>query len=123
MPTFERRVILRRFVHADDADAARISAHQGVHIATGFVAQPYTITEAVEVERTTVCPYLHAGESDHLWQVSIEVRAQLCTADAVSASEAAHQLITVDDTAARSDAFEFEIDPATRGEHLLRSAC
>ncbi|CPW67015.1 Uncharacterised protein [Mycobacteroides abscessus subsp. bolletii] len=73
------------------------------------VSEPFVIVESAAVEHTAVYPYLHAGEDNDLWQVSITVNTRLRAADACAASEAAHQLITVDPAWARTDAFEFEI--------------
>lgn len=122
MPTFRRLVTLHRFVHALDADSAHQIAHQGMQIVGNQISEQFAIVETAIIERTAVYPYLHAGEDDDLWQVSIEVGVRLRTATARAATEAAHQLVTVDPAATRDDAFEFEIKVFEGDEHPMKKA-
>lgn len=121
MPVFHRHVTLNRFVHARDPETAHEIAHRGMQIIGNMVAEPFASIETTSVH-TAVYPYLHAGEDDDMWQASIKVSAQLRAADASTASEAAHQLVTVDPVAARDDAFEFEIKVVSCEEHPMRRA-
>ncbi|CPS21844.1 MULTISPECIES: hypothetical protein [Mycobacteroides] len=121
MPTFHRVVTLHRFIHAPDADTAHERAHHGMQIDRNMPPDRFSIVESALVEHTAVLPYLHAGEDDDLWQVSIKVSARLRTANALAATEAAHQLVTVDPRKARDDAFEFEIQ-VSDDEHQIRLA-
>ncbi|SKT55607.1 Uncharacterised protein [Mycobacteroides abscessus subsp. massiliense] len=122
MPLFRRFVTLHRFVHAADADTAHSIAHHGMQLGGNKISERFAIVEAVIIEGTAVYPYLHAGEDDDLWQVSITVGAQLRTADPLAATEAAYQLVMVDPEAARGDAFEFEIKVHGSDEQPMRKA-
>lgn len=110
MPNFQCQATLHRFVRARDAEAAKRIAHLGMQLASSPIKEPHAVVEAIEIESIDASPYSHEGEVEDLWQVSIAVYSRLNTFDSHSASEAAHQLITVDDDAASSDAFEFEIE-------------
>jgi type IV secretory pathway TrbD component len=110
MRTYERHVTLHRYVHAEAERTARESAHRGVHLAGGKLHIPPVTVASIGVLHTAVSRYLHAGEGDDLWKVSITVAARLAAVDPRSASEAAYQLVDVDSLAAAEDAFEHEID-------------
>lgn len=122
MSTFHRTVTLHRFVHAPNADAAHEKAHHGMQIQGNSPVGQFVAVESALIERTVALPYLHAGEDDDLWQVSITVGTRLRTASDLAATEAAHQLVSVDPAIARDDAFEFEIQVSAGDECAMRKA-
>ena len=121
MRTFERHATLHRYVHAEDDRSARENAQRGMHLAGGQLHTPPVTVSSIGAQITAVSRYLHAGEGDDLWKVSITVTAQLWADNPYSASEATYQLVEVDRTAAVDDAFEHEIDVDERVAMLAAS--
>lgn len=107
MAIFQRRATLHRYVRATSATEATDAGRRGVHLASNIHA-PYAAIQSITIDDVYAAEYPHVGEAD-VWEVSIEVHSVLDTADTLSADEAAHQLITVDENVSDSDVFEHEV--------------
>lgn len=111
-----RRITVHRFVRAANSEAAARTGARGIILATGTLADPPAVIEHIATARPRVAPYTHTG-TQGLWWVSTDVDALLCAVGTCAATEAAHQLVTIDEDETQDDAFEFEIQVLSSADY------
>ncbi|KXO90970.1 Uncharacterised protein (plasmid) [Tsukamurella tyrosinosolvens] len=116
MATFTRTLLVRRFVRAADDATARHKAHHGLTLAARAIDEPYASIASIGIDSVGAAPV--DGEPG-VWEVEFSVLAQLTSFDALTATEAAARLVTIDPGAANDDVYESEFSVVDDGVSRL----